>query len=546
MPKKTFTLYLAKEDVQEFDGILTETAQQRLERPNTQAAEIEDFAQAAILYVFVGDRVPPRWLTDLRQHFAIDGRIENNSSSAILAFRQDNRIFAVTFAHAWMFLNDQNFEGDFGLRVALNSLDDSRLRRLERSNLGDALRGVSHSPFQRNFASFGLDDALDLVRKISGNTKDGVRGDALTGGQSLRISGEFAIPNIPELASEALDQFVSLDYQNTSFRIIDVVTPVSDPRLITRLDELAVDQIKAQSDSFELGLPVFYEDDEVAYKFVGPRLRGRHPDLLLRNYTEALGDKLDGLNIDTLYDHKVVAVYDDDAKPDRKWSIRTALVGSLVMDNGRYAVNEGNWYRIDDLFRQSIEDNFLATVQAWDIEPRPLRKIYDQPGTTCNYQSEASYNIEIAEELGLVPLDRTSVNIPGVQRSDFEPCDLIDIQRKRFIHVKKNSRRSNILSHFFKQGANSAQNFKRFPATWDQLHQLLHDREGNEVAVEFDNAQVDQGRLWSVEFWIADTPRINGEFNIPFFSKISLRDEVSNLEAMGFDVVIRFIRLEPD
>jgi uncharacterized protein (TIGR04141 family) len=45
---------------------------------------------------------------------------------------------------------------------------------------------------------------------------------------------------------------------------------------------------------------------------------------------------------------------------------------------------------------------------------------------------------------------------------------------------------------------------------------------------------------------IADAPRQTGEFNIPFFSKISLRDEAITLKAMEYDVALRFIGLEPD
>jgi uncharacterized protein (TIGR04141 family) len=59
-----------------------------------------------------------------------------------------------------MYLDEDNIEGDFGLRVAINALDDKKLKRLERANLGDALRGVALSPFQREFTSFGQDDAL--------------------------------------------------------------------------------------------------------------------------------------------------------------------------------------------------------------------------------------------------------------------------------------------------------------------------------------------------------------------------------------------------
>lgn len=48
---------------------------------------------------------------------------------------------------------------------------------------------------------------------------------------------------------------------------------------------------------------------------------------------------------------------------------------------------------------------------------------------------------------------------------------------------------------------------------------------------------------WTVEFQIADTPRRGGEFDIPFFSKLTLRDETRDIEAMLFDVSVRFIHL---
>jgi uncharacterized protein (TIGR04141 family) len=45
------------------------------------------------------------------------------------------------------------------------------------------------------------------------------------------------------------------------------------------------------------------------------------------------------------------------------------------------------------------------------------------------------------------------------------------------------------------------------------------------------------GKRWTVEFQIADFPRPDGTHNIPFFSKLTLR------EAMEFDVNVKFIKL---
>jgi uncharacterized protein (TIGR04141 family) len=254
-----------------------------------------------------------------------------------------------------MYLNENNLEADFGLRVALNALDEKKLRRLERANLADALRGIDLSPFQREFKEFGIDDALDLIRKISGSTRDSASADSLTGARSLKVTGEYAISDLPAIASEALTFFASVAYRKTGFQVIDVVTPVTDKRLIGVLDGIAAQNIRHGLENFELTLPVSYDDDDVGYCFQGPGLRGAYPDLLLRNYTSALGGRLDELSIEQLKSHKIVATYSNDAKPDQKSSIRSALVGSIVHDGGRYAINEGEWYRVDENFKESIE-----------------------------------------------------------------------------------------------------------------------------------------------------------------------------------------------
>lgn len=69
---------------------------------------------------------------------------------------------------------------------------------------------------------------------------------------------------------------------------------------------------------------------------------------------------------------------------------------------------------------------------------------------------------------------------------------------------------------------------------------------GEGAAVALEEARQEPGRPWRVEFLIADTPRQNGEFNIPFFSKVSLRDELRTLRAMKYEAAIRFIELQAE
>lgn len=542
MAKKTLNLHLSKASIEAFEDVYTDEARLKLAHQSTIIVDAPEFGDGARLYVFVGNDHPPKWLREVRALFPVPGNIQTSSAAGVLLFRSAGRLFASTFAHGWMYLDEHCFEGDFGLRAAINALDDTKLRRLERANLGDALRAVALSPFQRGLTSFGLDDALDLIRKISGRTRDDATADAMTGSRSLRVTGEFRLTELPELAAEALQYYQSIGYQETQFAVLDSVMPVSDRTLSEDLDELAAASIRDGEQHFEFGLPIGFDDQAVSYKFVGPGLRGSHPDLLLRDYVAAMGDRLGDLTSETLRAHKIVAVFDDDNRPDAKWSVRASLVGSLVHDCERFAVNEGEWYRIEQGFKDSIETGFQELIEDWDDPPEPLRRIYSADGDG-HYEPEAEYNTRFAADRNYVLLDRALIRVPGIERSDFESCDILDVAGKRFIHLKKSSRRSSVLSHFFKQGANSAKLFSTFGSSWVNLRALVEQRAGVEMAELLDGVCNDD-RPWRVEFVIADTPRQSGQFNIPFFSKVSLRDEVRTLRAMEYEAAVRFIRLQ--
>ena len=120
--------------------------------------------------------------------------------------------------------------------------------------------------------------------------------------------------------------------------------------------------------------------------------------------------------------------------------------------------------------------------------------------------------------------------------------DLLDIEAKRLIHVKMSGRRSSVLSHFFKQGANSASLVRSVDAVWQNVVQRISDDFGEDIAGSLRDAIEDETRPWKVEFHIADAPMTDGSFNIPFFSRVTFRDEKIRLQSRGFHVCVRFIR----
>lgn len=547
MAKQPFTFYLAKQRLEDFSSYLTDNAIAILASPATQRVVIEDFADRAEIFIFRGQTSPPRWLRGLSHAFPAIQTFNTLSGAGILLFEIDARVLAVTFSFGWMYLDDDKFASDFGILVAVNGLDQSKLRRLERTNLGDALKGVSQSAFQREFRSFGIEDALDLVQKVSGITREDIDGDSMVGSRSLKITGDFDYDDIPELAEEFLELYDSTAYQETEFKIIDSVKPIADGVKIRELNEIAAERIRNKQDSFELGLPSSADAEGIAFKFQGPGLRNYYPDLLLRHYIAAMENKgkLQTINAETLESHKIEAILDED-RPSIKWKLRKSLIGSVDINLERFAINEGSWFQIDDNFRVSVENSYRDTVVAWEgDQPTRIITTYDGDGNG-RLEREEKYNRRLAEQFGYALLDQQEITVPSVSRSGFEPCDLLDVDGRRFIHVKKSSRTSSILNHFFKQGSNSARQFKRIPAAWARLIEKLRQTNQENHAERLTLATEEGTSGWSVEYWIVDSPRNNGEFNIPFFSKISLRDERLDMVAMEYEVRLRFIEKEPE
>lgn len=131
--------------------------------------------------------------------------------------------------------------------------------------------------------------------------------------------------------------------------------------------------------------------------------------------------------------------------------------------------------------------------------------------------------------------------MPSVPYGKFEACDLIDISNRKLIHVKKSSRQSSVLSHFFKQGSNSAKILKTFPEAKNVLVEKVRAVADDSTAEALQMALGDSLADWTVEFHIVDAPRPDGSFAIPFFSRITLRDEARTLKGMAFEVAIKFI-----
>ncbi len=413
---KTFSLYLAKPGVEELDDILTENAKDLVERGRVKRITSDKFADDSVLLIFPGVPVKPKWVKHLEGTFDIKDRLTSQSPCAVVVFKQDARVFALSFSYGHVYLDDAKTEADFGLKVAINAVSADKLRSVERSNIGAAIRDFAQAAGQRELRAFGFDEALDLIRKVSGRATDDDFADLVTGARALRFSKKIEIADVPDAAVEALHLFGQNTYQDTAFKIIDFLSPVLDSELAAALDAGLVTAIKDGSDEFEIAIPDIVPTGVGTFRFEKAGFSEYHPDLSLDLYRDELGDELAALTAEDIKKHRIAAYSDGGDVQIDSWSVRHALVGSITYGEERYALNEGVWYRIDQAYKDAADQVFERLRGGPDPHFIPLRKTIEarQKGKKpkAYYQSEETYNAERAAASGYLLMDQKLIEIP--------------------------------------------------------------------------------------------------------------------------------------
>lgn len=117
-------------------------------------------------------------------------------------------------------------------------------------------------------------------------------------------------------------------------------------------------------------------------------------------------------------------------------------------------------------------------------------------------------------------------------KNTIELCDLLDIENKTLIHVKKYGA-SSVLSHLFLQALNSAE--------------LIANKKEREKIINFYQSKyqivIPNESVYNIVMAIITTVDLqDGEYlQIPFFSKMSIVSVVNKLGSFGFTPKIAFV-----
>lgn len=507
------TFFKIKENVSDPDEIIPDRS--KLDYFNVKLGN----TRIGDLYVKRVERSRPDWLRFFSDAVDFSGKnLKTASLAAVLLVKEDVSLYAVIFGYGKSLLSEDAIARNYGLKATLNAVEPSQLRSIDHKRL-EAVSRHTREQLTRGgtLDQFGLDIDRDLLRAVTGTPADATYGRRLSGADQLTVLADISLANL----GERLTMYSELADQTTyrkNFPWVDQIRAIREPDFQRDLDGRLLKELRTAECSFWLAPPEIIDWAKTEGFRYNTRKRATvYPELLLEEYFAEYGSPKE-MTEASLAQHRVYHVQSEDPNRQHGWQLIKCLVGELEWKGRRFILNEGEWYEIQKDFLQAVEES---------INKIPIAQ-FDLPSYAD--KNESAYNKRVAKKNAayFALLDQNFIHYP--QRGKVEVCDLFTKDRK-FVHVKRCGA-SSTLSHLFSQGTVSAQLMLREPGFRRQFQEKIPPS-------YCWGAPDDQIAASSFEVCYAIVNRRNQEFKLPFFSKISLRSAVQNLEQMGFTVSLK-------
>lgn len=517
---QNLSIFLIKEDFKSSDQIITDNP-----RIKEHTIEVDGVAVGQLFVQRIPPK-PPRWAC------FFDGCIDVSeignvaTTSAVLLVENNGRMFAITFGHGRYLLKTDCWEERFGLRVTLNCIDENKVRCIDKKTF-DAITKQSKEQASRDALpqDFGLDIEQDLLRAVTGKPVRELHGARMSGMDSLHVAIKAEISDVSDLLSEYYVKFNDDTYKKT-FPWVDHIAEVKSKGLIADLDKNLADHVRdGKHQKIWLSVPEIIDWDDVSgFRY---SLRANKPefsDIHLDKFIESLDDNAD-INIDLLKARRIHCISNEGFEK-YKWTAYKCLYGEISLNSKIYLLSGGKWYIVDTDYVQTVNDSFRTTPQ------------YEKTLPGYDHMSETEYNSRVAS---LSPndyalMDRKFIYHGGGQ-SKFEFCDLYTL-KKDIIHVKRYGG-SSVLSHLFAQGLNSAELFQTDP----EFRQKVNAKLPEAYQIPDPLKRPEYGEYRVVYAIVSD---IDGDLELPFFSKLSLKNARRRMEGFGYKVALSKINVDDE
>jgi len=470
---------------------------------------------------------PPRWVNDFFGS-TLSPTLNIFTSSAkgvLIAPIQDGSEtirFAIAFGVGRHLLKDGVVEERFGLKVVLNSVQPASFRSIDKTTLGSVPKH-SHEQMSRDVAptEFGIDIEQDLISSVTGKSDDRELGITISGRDALSVSVKADVTNIADFLHHCLNRFRSTDYKQ-AFDWIDQIAEVRDLQLEKTLTDMLIHKLIARDfNKLWMAVPEVVNWSDVAgFRYGKPKRSELHGDLDISTFLASLNSEQ--ITLDTLkrgFVFMISAASDDIAD---RWPPFRCMYAEIDLNANLYVLNNGKWYAIARGFTDQVLADFNSTTKSTITLP------------DCTVSDEGEYNLfATASVPGSCCMDGKVVPHGG-GHSKVEFCDLYTSD-KRIVHIKRYGG-SSVLSHLFSQGVVSGELFVGDGDFREKVNaQLPAERRLSDPSLRPNTSE------YEIVYGIISND--DGPLDIPFFSKVSLRNARRRLSNFGYHVAIKKIQM---
>ena len=525
MPTQRLTIYLLRDVADLGDALADDIA---------KTLEVRDLTHASGLtgrfYSKRSFSRRPGWVTYLDP--VVDGGVQglqSSSASGLLLLQVDGHTFALTFGYGRSFLHQAKIERRFGLRVALNLIDERQIRSLDTKKFDEMVVSTNTQTSRTTeLPTFGVDILRDILRAVTGKAPESSGYKSLSGADALVLGVDKPVTDLPAILRDLHTHYTATKYQ-AAFGWIDHLAEVKDPALVNALDDLLVTQLKASdTGATHMAVPENLDWADIEYFLIVPTKRKTYDELDLDDYLAQTATDAANLTVPLLKSRKVSVKFLRNPDADSRWSVYQCLVSEQRLNGLLYALIEGRWFAIADSLVNQVDTAIAAIPLASVTLPAGF------PG-----ESEDAYNARAAAaSADLTLLDKKLV-APEGSTTLIEFCDLLSTDGS-LVHVKRKSR-SSTLSHLFAQGHVSAEALVD-GALRDRVRAAITQAAGGDDATAWldlvppSSSPLDRDKV-TVTYAVIANSRATGVEWLPFFSRLTLMQTVRDLNRLGFTKV---------
>jgi len=444
--------------------------------------------------------------------------------------RKGTRRFAITFGAGFHLLRKGVFEEHFGLRVVLNAVDRRNVRVIDKTKLGALVKQTREQAGRSvDTSEFGIDIEQDLIQAVTGYSEVKGLGKTISGKDSLHLSVPNTFGDIGELLKLCYRFYEADDYKK-KFPWIGQIEEIRDAGRIADLDAKLVERINGENlEKIWMAVPDIIDWSSFeCFKYGKGKKAGEFGDLWFPDFLNEKEEYRKKFTLEILKDEEAYCFFE--TGQEISWRIYNCIYAEISEEDKVYTLTNGKWYQVDKNFSKAVNDDYKKIISKKPVIRLPSCPVRQEKASEPII--EDAYNEYASKEGGYALMHGKPVTISG---SQIEVCDLYD-RRKAFVHVKHYGG-SSVLSHLFNQGIVSAELFSSQSSFRKEMNKKLP----LDYRLENPDQDVNSSDYRIVYGIISGSKK---DLDIPFFSKVSLRNAFMRLKLYKYDAYLQKIALD--